>query len=167
MSEPTQAIKGAGTTFWRLKDATELTAPADYLEDTKWDKLAGVKELRPGEITVEDEEDDHLDDPESDWAKTTPGQKSAGETNLTLVWKPGEPGQQQLVDDIDIGTVTEYRIKYPNGTVDVYPGYINSLGKAVTIKEKITRTLKIKNVGKPKLAEMILAEQAQPAEGGV
>ncbi|MGI2897315.1 phage tail tube protein, partial [Vibrio alginolyticus] len=105
--------------------------------------------------------------PESDWAKTTPGQKSAGETNLTLVWKPGEPGQQQLVDDIDNGTVTEYRIKYPNGTVDVYPGYINSLGKAVTIKEKITRSVKFKNVGKPKLAEMMLAEQAQPAEGGV
>ncbi|HHF2940624.1 TPA: phage tail tube protein, partial [Vibrio diabolicus] len=56
---------------------------------------------------------------------------------------------------------------YPNGTVDAYSGYLNSWGKAVTIKEKITRTLKIKNVGKPKLAEMILAEQAQPAEGGV
>lgn len=71
MSDPTQAIKGAGTTFWRLKDNQELQTPADYLNDDKWDKLGGVKELQPGEITVEDEEDNYLDDPESDWAKTT------------------------------------------------------------------------------------------------
>ncbi|EPO0008478.1 phage tail tube protein [Vibrio alginolyticus] len=163
MSDPTKAIKGAGTTFWRLKDNQELLTPADYLDDAKWDKLGGVKELQPGEITVEDEEDNYLDDPEADWAKTTPGQKSAGDTNLTLDWKPCEPGQQQLIDDVDKGVVTEYRAKYPNGTVDAYSGYINSLGKAVTIKEKITRSVKFKNVGKPKLAEMLIAEQAAGA----
>lgn len=167
MSDPTKPIKGAGTTFWRLKDAAEILTSADYLDDAKWDKLGGVKEIQPGEVTVEDEEDNYLDDPDADWAKTTPGQKSAGETNVTLVWKPGEPGQQQLVDDIENDVVTEYRTVFPNGAVDAYSGYINSLGKAVTIKEKVTRTVKIKNVGKPKLAEMLLAEQAQPAEGGV
>ncbi|WP_191115738.1 phage tail tube protein [Vibrio alginolyticus] len=167
MSDPTQAIKGAGTSFWRKKDNQELLTTADYLDDAKWEKLGGVKEIQPGEVTVEDEEDNYLDDPDADWAKTTPGQKSAGDTTITLVWKPGEQGQQQLSDDVVNGTVTEYRTKYPNGTVDAYSGYLNSWGKAVTIKEKITRTLKIKNVGKPKLAEMLLAEQAQPAEGGV
>ena len=39
--------------------------------------------------------------------KTSPGQKSAGETNVTLVWKPGEAGQQQLVKDVEDGTITE------------------------------------------------------------
>nr|WP_319556002.1 phage tail tube protein [uncultured Vibrio sp.] len=160
MSDPTQPIKGAGTTFWRLKDAAELLTTADYLDDTKWDRLGDVREIQPGEITVEDEEDNYLDDPEADWAKTTPGQKSAGETNVTLVWKPGEVGQQQLVKDVVDGTITEYRSKYTNGTIDAYSGYINSLGKAVTIKDKVTRSVKFKNVGKPKLAEMILAEQA-------
>lgn len=163
MSDPTQAIKGAGTTFWRKKDDQELLTTADYLDDAKWDKIGGIKELQPGEITVEDEEDNYLDDPNADWAKTTPGQKSAGETNLTISWKPGEPGQQQLIDDVDKGVVTEYRAKYPNGTVDAYSGYINSLGKAVTIKEKITRSVKFKNIGKPKLAEMLIAEQAAGA----
>ncbi|MBS9965053.1 MULTISPECIES: phage tail tube protein [Vibrio] len=163
MSDPTKAIKGAGTTFWRLKDNQELQTPADYLNDDKWDKLGGVKELQPGEITVEDEEDNYLDDPNAEWTKTAPGQKSAGETNLTLDWKSGDPAQQKLIDDVDKGVVTEYRAKYPDGTVDAYSGYINSLGKAVTIKEKITRSVKFKNVGKPKLAEMLIAEQAAGA----
>ncbi|EKA7364728.1 phage tail protein [Vibrio parahaemolyticus] len=163
MSDPIKAIKGAGTTFWRLKDNQELLAPADYLDDAKWDKLGGVKELQPGEITVEDEEDNYLDDPNAEWTKTAPGQKSAGETNLTLDWKSGDPAQQKLIDDVDKGVVTEYRAKYPDGTVDAYSGYINSLGKAVTIKEKITRSVKFKNVGKPKLAEMLIAEQAAGA----
>ncbi len=161
MSDPTKPTKGAGTTFWRLNDGQEILSLADYFDDTKWDKKANVLELQPGEITVEDEEDNYLDDPEADWAKTTPGQKSAGETTATLAWMPGEKGQQDLVDDVENGVITHYRIKYPNGTVDVNLGYINSLGKAVPRKEKMTRTIKIKNVGKPKTAEELLAEQAQ------
>ncbi|HDY7840628.1 TPA: phage tail protein [Vibrio vulnificus] len=159
----TTPTKGAGTSFWRLKDSATIEGVADYLGDEKWDRLAGVKELQPGEITVEDEEDNYLDDPDADWSKTSPGQKSAGETTLTLVWKPGESGQQQLVDDVDESVITLYRVKYPNGTVDVNRGYINSLGKAVTSKEKMTRTVKIKNVGKPKTAEELIAESGAGA----
>ncbi|MBE4575531.1 phage tail protein, partial [Vibrio navarrensis] len=59
----TTPTKGAGTTFWRLKDTATIEGVADYLGDEKWDRLAGVKELQPGEITVEDEEDNYLDDP--------------------------------------------------------------------------------------------------------
>lgn len=162
--DTTQPIKGAGTTFWRLKDNATIEAVADYLGDDKWDKLAGVREIQPGEITVEDEEDNYLDDPDASWTKTSPGTKSAGETTATLVWKPGEAGQQKLVDDVEKDVVTHYRTKYPNGTVDVNLGYINSLGKAVTIKEKITRTIKIKNVGKPKTAEELIAEAAAGAQ---
>lgn len=80
-----------------------------------------------------------------------------------MVWKPGESGQQQLVDDVDKDVITLYRVKYPNGTVDVNRGYINSLGKAVTSKEKVTRTVKIKNVGKPKTAEELIAESGAGA----
>lgn len=160
----TTPTKGAGTTFWRLKDNTTIEAVGDYTADDKWDKLAGVRELQPGEITVEDEEDNYLDDPDASWTKTSPGTKSAGETTATLVWKPGEAGQQKLIDDVEKDVVTHYRTKYPNGTVDVNLGYINSLGKAVTIKEKITRTIKIKNVGKPKTAEELIAEAAAGAQ---
>ncbi len=160
----TNPIKGAGTTFWRLKAEQTVETVTDYTEDAKWDKLAGVRELQPGEITVEDEEDNYLDDEDASWSKTSPGTKSAGETTATLVWKPGETGQQQLVDDVENDVVTYYRVKYPNGTVDVNKGYINSLGKAVTIKEKITRTIKIKNVGKPKTAEELLVAAAATGE---
>lgn len=46
-----------------------------------------------------------------------------------------------------------YKIKYPNGTVDVFRGWCSSLGKAIPAKEVITRTAKITNTGKPELAE--------------
>ncbi|MBY7981362.1 phage tail protein [Vibrio fluvialis] len=162
VQDPTQSVKGAGSSFWRLKTGTDeaTLTYADYLEDTKWDKLASLKEITPGEITVEDEDDSYLDDPEATWTKTTPGQKTAGETTVVLAWKPGDPLQQKLVTDLDSDTVTLYRTKFPNGAVDAFRGYINSLGKAVAAKDKITRTVKFKQVGKPITAEQLLIEQA-------
>ncbi|UTV28999.1 phage tail tube protein [Photobacterium atrarenae] len=161
MSDPTKPEKGAGTTFCRLNDGVEITSVTDYTDDTPWMKIADIKELQPGEITVEDEADDYLDDPEADWDKTSPGKKSAGETSVTIAWKPGDTAQQQLDKDVADGTVTHYRAKYPNGAVDVWYGYVNSLGKAIPRNEKMTRSFKIKNVGKPKTAEELLA--AAPA----
>lgn len=46
-----------------------------------------------------------------------------------------------------------YKIKYPNGVVDVFKGWVSSLGKTITSKEVMTRTAKITNNGKPSLAE--------------
>jgi uncharacterized protein YjdB len=156
----TEATKGAGTTFWRLKDAQILSLVTDYTEDAMWDNLAQVRELTPGEITVEDQEDNYLDDTDADWAKTSPGTKSGGDVSVTLAWKPGETTQQKLIEDVNNDVITYYRAKYPNGTVEVWYGYINSLGKTIAIKEKMTRTIKIKTVGKPKTAEEILVEAA-------
>ncbi|EEW0746495.1 Ig domain-containing protein, partial [Escherichia coli] len=36
---------------------------------------------------------------------------------------------------------------------DVFRGWVSSIGKAVTAKEVITRTVKVTNVGKPSVAE--------------
>jgi len=83
------------------------------------------------------------------------GQKSAGDTSFTLAWLPGESGQQDLVNWFDGGAVKGYKIKYPNGAVDVFKGWVSSLGKSVSAKEVITRTVKITNNGKPALAEDI------------
>ena len=71
------------------------------------------------------------------------GQKSAGETNLTLAWMPEDSGQQDLVNWFDEGTVKGYKIKYPNGVVDVFKGWVSSLGKTISSKEVMTRTAKI------------------------
>ncbi|EOP3986819.1 phage tail protein, partial [Escherichia coli] len=46
-----------------------------------------------------------------------------------------------------------YKIRFPNGTVDVFRGWVSAIGKAVTAKEVITRTVKITNIGRPSLAE--------------
>ncbi|HDY7976858.1 TPA: phage tail tube protein [Vibrio vulnificus] len=157
----TTPTKGAGTTFWRLKDSADLSQIADLLADEQWTLIAKVKEIQPGEVTVEDEEDQYLDDVNPDWTTTAPGQKSAGELSLTLAWMPGDTAQQQLYQDVVDGKVTYYRTKYPNGTVDIDHGYINGWGKAVAQKERMSRAIKIKKVGKPKTAEEILASVAQ------
>ncbi|QNS33591.1 hypothetical protein H8529_02305 [Escherichia coli] len=49
--------------------------------------------------------------------------------------------------------VCAFRIKYPNGTVDVFRGWLSSLGKTIASKDVMTRTVKISGVGRPYLAE--------------
>ncbi len=64
-----------------------------------------------------------------------------------------EQGQQALLAWFNEGDTRAYKIRFPNGTVDVFRGWVSSIGKAVTAKEVITRTVKVTNVGKPSVAE--------------
>lgn len=156
---PLAPVKGAGTTLW-IYSGTEdpLKVPFD---DTDWTRLAKIKELQPGEITADSYDDTYLDDEDADWKATAQGEKSAGEANITLAWKPGEQGQKDLVDWFQQGDVRHYRIRYPNGAVDIYRGWVSSLGKTVPAKEVITRTIKITNSGRPALAEEIKSASEQ------
>ncbi|MGP6898107.1 phage tail tube protein, partial [Klebsiella pneumoniae] len=72
---------------------------------------------------------------------------------VTLAWKPGESGQKDLVDWFMSGDEKAYKIKYPNGAVDIFTGWVNSLGKTIARNEVITRSAQITNKGKPSLAE--------------
>ncbi|BBS37853.1 tail protein [Enterobacter cloacae] len=148
---PLAPTKGAGTTLWVYAGTGDPYA--NPLSDVDWLRLAKIKDLQPGELTAESEDDTYIDDKNADWTSTMQGQKSAGETNLTLAWMPGDSGQQDLVIWFDEGTVKGYKIKYPNGVVDVFKGWVSSLGKTVSSKEVMTRTVKITNNGKPSLAE--------------
>lgn len=148
---PLAKTKGAGTTFWMYTGKGD--AFANPLADTDWLRLAMVKDLQPGEMTADAEDDTYLDDEDADWKTTTQGQKSAGDTSATLAWRPGDSGQKKLVELFDSGEVCAFRIKYPNGTVDVFRGWLSSLGKTITSKEVMTRTVKITAVGRPCLAE--------------
>ncbi|MEF5300946.1 phage tail protein, partial [Escherichia coli] len=74
-------------------------------------------------------------------------------TSFTLAWMPGEQGQQALLAWFNEGDTRAYKIRFPNGTVDVFRGWVSSIGKAVTAKEVITRTVKVTNVGRPSMAE--------------
>ncbi|RKR64962.1 uncharacterized protein YjdB [Yokenella regensburgei] len=156
---PLAPVKGAGTTLWLYTGSGD--GFANPLSDTDWNRLAKIKELTPGEMTAESYDDTYLDDEDADWNATAQGAKSAGDTSLTLAWKPGEQGQKDLVVWFNDGSVRFYKIKYPNGTVDVFRGWCSSLGKAIPAKEVITRTAKITNTGKPELAE----ESGSPAIG--
>ena len=148
---PLEKMKGAGTTFWMYTGKGD--AFANPLSDTDWLRLAMVKDLQPGEMTADAEDDDYLDDENADWKTTTQGQKSVGDTSATLAWRPGDSGQKKLIQVFDSGEVRAFRIKYPNGTVDVFRGWLSSLGKTITSKDVMTRTVKISGVGRPYLAE--------------
>ncbi|EFE3483823.1 phage tail protein [Escherichia coli] len=148
---PLEKMKGAGTTFWMYTGKGD--AFANPLSDTDWLRLAMVKDLQLGEMTADAEDDDYLDDENADWKTTTQGQKSVGDTSATLAWRPGDSGQKKLIQLFDSGEVRAFRIKYPNGTVDVFRGWLSSLGKTITSKDVMTRTVKISGVGRPYLAE--------------
>ena len=148
---PLEKMKGAGTTFWMYTGKGD--AFANPLSDTDWLRLAMVKDLQPGEMTADAEDDDYLDDENADCKTTTQGQKSVGDTSATLAWRPGDSGQKKLIQLFDSGEVRAFRIKYPNGTVDVFRGWLSSLGKTITSKDVMTRTVKISGVGRPYLAE--------------
>ncbi|HAH3335391.1 Ig-like domain-containing protein [Escherichia coli] len=123
---PLAPVKGAGTTLWVYNGSGDLYA--NPLSDNDWSRLAKIKDLTPGELTAESYDDSYLDDEDADWTATGQGQKSAGDTRA-------------------------YKIRFPNGTVDVFRGWVSSIGKAVTAKEVITRTVKVTNVGRPSMAE--------------
>ncbi|HBV0977946.1 phage tail tube protein [Citrobacter freundii complex sp. 2024EL-00238] len=148
---PLAPVKGATTTLWIYSGSGNPFA--NPLSDVDWTRLAKIKDLQPGELTAESNDDTYLDDADADWTSTSQGQKSAGEASFTLAWKPAETGQQDLVRWFDDGTVLAYKIKYPNGAIDVFRGWVSSLGKTVTAKDTITRSVKISNNGKPGLAE--------------
>ena len=148
---PLEPVKGAGTTLWVYNGKGD--AYANPLSDDDWQRLAQVKDLTPGEMTAEPYDDNYLDDEDADWTATGQGQKSAGDTSFTLAWKPGEEGQKGLIGWFESGDVRAYKIRFPNGTVDVFRGWVSSIGKAVTAKEVITRTVKVTNVGRPSMAE--------------
>jgi len=148
---PLEPVKGAGTTLWIY---TGVGDPyANPTSNVEWTRLAKIKDLTPGEMTAESYDDTYLDDEDGDWSSTAQGEKSAGEATFTLAWKPGEAGQQNLVQWFHDGTPLVYKISFPNGAVDVFRGWVSSLGKAVPAKEVITRSAKITNTGKPQLAE--------------
>ena len=148
---PLEPVKGAGTTLWVYNGKGD--AYANPLSDDDWQRLAKVKDLTPGEMTAESYDDNYLDDEDADWTATGQGQKSAGDTSFTLAWKPGEDGHKGLIGWVGSGDVRGYKIRFPNGTVDVFRGWVSSIGKAVTAKEVITRTVKVTNVGRPSMAE--------------
>ncbi|HCS4847398.1 TPA: phage tail protein, partial [Escherichia coli] len=103
---PLAKTKGAGTTFWMYTGKGD--AFANPLSDTDWLRLAMVKDLQPGEMTADAEDDTYLDDEDADWKTTTQGQKSVGDTSATLAWRPGDSGQKKLVQLFDSGEVCAF-----------------------------------------------------------
>ncbi|EFE23095.1 hypothetical protein EDWATA_01896 [Edwardsiella tarda ATCC 23685] len=155
-SEP---VKGAKTTLWYYI-GRGIGTPKSPEDD--WRRLGKVKSLQPGELQTESEDDFYLDDENAEWKQSTPGQKSVSALSATLAWMPGDPGQQALMAAFMMNKNLTFRIKYPNGVCDFFTGHISKLGKQVTNKDTITRTIEIQPSGKP-----ILAEELIPALTGI
>ncbi len=141
---PVMPVKGAGTTLWVYKGSGDPYA--NPLSDVDWSRLAKVKDLTPGELTAES----YISQMQTG---LRPGRAEicrryqlhagvdAGEQGSRRCWRFNE------------GDTRAYKIRFPNGTVDVFRGWVSSIGKAVTAKEVITRTVKVTNVGRPSMAE--------------
>lgn len=82
---PLAPVKGATTTLWIYSGSGNPFA--NPLSDVDWTRLAKIKDLQPGELTAESNDDTYLDDEDADWTATAQGQKSAGEASFTLAWK--------------------------------------------------------------------------------
>ncbi|EFX2915187.1 TPA: phage tail protein [Shigella sonnei] len=158
---PTMPVKGAGTTLWVYKGSGDPYA--NPLSDVDWSRLAKVKDLTPGELTAESYDDSYLDDEDADWTATGQGQKSAGDTSFTLAWMPGEQGQQALLAWFNEGDTRAYKIRFPNGTVDVFRGWVSSIGKAVTATTGMTVTPASASVVKGQSTTLTVAFQPDGA----
>ncbi|EKH4631533.1 phage tail protein [Escherichia coli] len=154
-------VKGAGTTLWVYKGSGDPYA--NPLSDVDWSRLAKVKDLTPGELTAESYDDSYLDDEDADWTATGQGQKSAGDTSFTLAWMPGEQGQQALLAWFNEGDTRAYKIRFPNGTVDVFRGWVSSIGKAVTATTGMTVTPASASVVKGQSTTLTVAFQPEGA----
>ncbi|MCX4037778.1 phage tail tube protein [Aeromonas caviae] len=150
MTDATKPVKGAGTELYMAKVAG-ATKP-DLAQADSVVRLADVKEITPPDMSVEVTEESYLDAPNPDWKEKSPGQKDPGQLGFTLAWKPGDPAQKTVVAELG-GVHRWFLLKYPNGAVDGFYGFISSLGKPVQIKETITRTVKVDLSGKQDLAE--------------
>ncbi|HAV8126255.1 TPA: phage tail protein [Escherichia coli] len=158
---PVMPVKGAGTTLWVYKGSGDPYA--NPLSDVDWSRLAKVKDLTPGELTAESYDDSYLDDEDADWTATGQGQKSAGDTSFTLAWMPGEQGQQALLAWFNEGDTRAYKIRFPNGTVDVFRGWVSSIGKAVTATTGMTVTPASTSVVKGQSTTLTVAFQPEGA----
>lgn len=158
---PVMPVKGAGTTLWVYKGNGDPYA--NPLSDVDWSRLAKVKDLTPGELTAESYDDSYLDDEDADWTATGQGQKSAGDTSFTLAWMPGEQGQQALLAWFNEGDTRAYKIRFPNGTVDVFRGWVSSIGKAVTATTGMTVTPASASVVKGQSTTLTVAFQPEGA----
>lgn len=158
---PVMPVKGAGTTLWVYKGNGDPYA--NPLSDVDWSRLAKVKDLTPGELTAESYDDSYLDDEDADWTATGQGQKSAGDTSFTLAWMPGEQGQQALLAWFNEGDTRAYKIRFPNGTVDVFRGWVSSIGKAVTATTGMTVTPASTSVVKGQSTTLTVAFQPEGA----
>lgn len=148
-----EPIKGAKTTLW-VYTGSGVGSPVS--PEAKWARLGNIRELQPGEMQAENEDNTWLDDPDADWKSTSPGQKSVSQVSVTLGWMPGDAGQQDVYRAFSGNQNRTFRIKYPNGTVDIFTGFIASIGKTVAAGEFILRTIKIQPSGKPVSAEELI-----------
>lgn len=128
---------GSGTTFQRSSDGTTFTTVAE------------VAEITPGEETRASVERPLLADTNA-VITTKPGAITPGELGLKLYWKPADPGQVALKADFATQENFHYRIVYPDGSTDTFPGHITKWGKEqVTKAQEIMRSISIKKADLP------------------
>ncbi|MER1344979.1 phage tail protein, partial [Klebsiella pneumoniae] len=114
---PLAPTKGAGTTLWVYTGTGDPYA--NPLSDVDWLRLAKIKDLQPGELTAESEDDTYVDDDNADWTSTINAQDWPGAANVPLQGKPtaaGEPAPLARSDELNM---REYEMKSPSAAGDI------------------------------------------------
>lgn len=104
---PLAPVKGATTTLWIYSGSGNPFA--NPLSDVDWTRLAKIKDLQPGELTAESNDDTYLDDEDADWTATAQGQKSAGRP--VLRWPGNLPRAGSRIWFAGLMTVPCWRTK--------------------------------------------------------
>lgn len=138
-------VKGVGIILWVYKGSGDFYV--NLFLDVDWLCLVKVKDLMFGELIVEFYDDSYFDDEDVDWIVIGQGQKFVGDISFMLVWMFGEQGQQVLLVWFNEGDICVYKICFLNGMVDVFCGWVSSIGKVVMVKEVIICMVKVINVG--------------------
>ena len=137
---PAGAFTGQGSVIER----------ADLDTPTEFTKIAQVKTIGGPNSTSNMLDTTTLD---SEAMEFVPGLKDNGEASLGLNFVPGDPGQQQMLEDQDTQAMAIYRITFADkkptgGTTATFQGYVTSFGPSIGVNALSTADATIKISGR-------------------
>jgi hypothetical protein len=113
-------------------------------DSASFTELAEVKSIGGPSETADEKETTHLRSPGSyrEYIQTF---KDGGEIPMVLNFVPGNATQQQLRTDFTAGTITGWRITYPDTTTCTFSAYVKAVGVPVAVDAvlELNATLRI------------------------
>jgi hypothetical protein len=130
-------MRGIGTRLFRSVDGTIDS----YVQ------LTGIMNLTVPEMTRGATDITPLDT-QDNTKKYEAGIADVGEAEFDLIYDQASSVQATLTADYDSGDTVFYKILYPDGSIQTFPGFTTKLGREIPKEESILRKLGLKAAGK-------------------